>query len=300
MGAQLTATDEELQRLAHHRMVVRQCARRYRARRRNGARCLRIEISNAEQTLDAFVKIGVLAEEQRNDAQAIEAAISLLCKRGYTAIKAERMEILSPPKAAQRQRTSSWELNRRQSQEHQEAAAWDGGLARPPRSHKGLRIRNRPATARSRRSRAACPDSLGKLIVDFYGDRMFTDLKPSTRQLYRYALEPIAKEHGHRSATLMTSENGEKIINRIGEKRPGMGNLTRAVLRRVMQFAIKQKRRKDNPMLGIEGFKVGEHHTWTDAELKQFESKWRLGTRQRLAYALLLYTGQRCRRCRPN
>jgi hypothetical protein len=42
-----------------------------------------------------------------------------------------------------------------------------------------------------------------------------------------------------------------------------MGNLTRAVLRRVMHLAVKQKRRKDNPMLGIEAFKVGEHHTWT-------------------------------------
>jgi integrase len=136
-------------------------------------------------------------------------------------------------------------------------------------------------------------DSLGKLIVDFYGDRMFTDRKPSTRQLYRYALEPIAKEHGHRSVTLMTAEHCEKIINRIGEQRPGMANLTRAVMRRVMAFAVKKKRRKDNPMLGIDPFKVGEHHTWTDAELKQFESKWRLGTRQRLAYALLLYTGQR-------
>jgi integrase len=30
-----------------------------------------------------------------------------------------------------------------------------------------------------------------------------------------------------------------------------------------------------------------------DAELRQYEAKWRLGTRQRLAYALLLYTGQR-------
>jgi enterobacteria phage integrase len=143
-------------------------------------------------------------------------------------------------------------------------------------------------------------DSLGKLIVDFYGDRMFTDRKPSTRQLYRYALEPIAKEHGHRSVTLMTAEHCEKIINRIGEQRPGMANLTRAVMRRVMAFAVKKKRRKDNPMLGIDPFKVGEHHTWTDAELKQFESKWRLGTRQRLAYALLLYTGQRGRRRRQN
>jgi enterobacteria phage integrase len=136
-------------------------------------------------------------------------------------------------------------------------------------------------------------DSLGKLIIDFYGSRFFTDRKPSTRQLYKYALEPLAKEHGHRSASTMTAEHAEKIINAIGAKRPGMGNLTRAVMRRVMQFAVKTRLRKDNPMLGIEAFKVGEHHTWNDAELKQFEDKWRLGTRQRLAYALMLYTGQR-------
>jgi hypothetical protein len=62
----------------------------YRARKRNGARCLRIEISNAEQTLDAFVKIGVLKAERRNDDTAIEAAIAVLCRRGYRAIKGER------------------------------------------------------------------------------------------------------------------------------------------------------------------------------------------------------------------
>src|SRR6185312_12133166 len=136
-------------------------------------------------------------------------------------------------------------------------------------------------------------DSLSRLIVDFYGDRMFLDRKPSTRQLYRYALEPIAKAHGHRSYLLLTADKAEKIIAEIGAKRPGMANLTRAVLRRVFHFAVKTRRRKDNPMLGIAPFKVGEHHTWTDAELKKFEDRWRLGTRERLAYALLLYTGQR-------
>lgn len=136
-------------------------------------------------------------------------------------------------------------------------------------------------------------DSLGKLVIDFYGDRMFTDRKPSTRKLYRYALDPLMKLHGHRSATAMTAEHAEKIITAIGQKRPGMGNLTLAIMRRVMQFAIKRKRRRDNPFHGIEPFEIGEHHTWTDAELKQFEAKWRLGTRQRLAYSLLLYTGQR-------
>jgi integrase len=136
-------------------------------------------------------------------------------------------------------------------------------------------------------------DSLAKLIIDFYGSRLYTDLKPSSRKLYKYALEPLSKAHGHRSASAMTAEHAEKIINQIGAIRPGMGNLTRAVMRRVMQFAVKTKLRNDNPMMGIEPFKVGEHHTWTDAELRQFEDKWRLGTRQRLAYALLLYTGQR-------
>ena len=147
----------------------------------------------------------------------------------------------------------------------------------------------KPAAA----TRVLHADSLHKLVVDFYGSRMFTDLKPSTRQLYKYAIEPFVRDHGHRSATLMTAAHAEKIINAIGEQRPGMGNLTRAVMRRVMAFAVKTKRRKDNPMLAVEPFKVGEHHTWTEAELKQFEAKWRLGTRERLAYALLLYTGQR-------
>lgn len=136
-------------------------------------------------------------------------------------------------------------------------------------------------------------DSLAKLIIDFYGDRMFTDLKDSTRKLYRYALDPISQAHGRRSASTLPADKAEKIINEIGQKAPGMGNLTRAVMRRLFKFAVKKKVRSDNPILGIEPFEVGEHHTWTDAELRQFEEKWRLGTRQRLAYALLLYTGQR-------
>lgn len=136
-------------------------------------------------------------------------------------------------------------------------------------------------------------DSLAKLIADFYTDRMYSDRKPNTRQAYRYALDPVAKQHGHRSVKLMTAEHAEKIIRDIGAEAPGMANLTRAVMRRVFKLAVKQGVRSDNPFLAVEAYKVGEHHTWTDAELRQYETKWRLGTRQRLAYALLLYTGQR-------
>jgi hypothetical protein len=77
-----------MQRLVYHRMVVRDCQRRHRQRQRKGARCLRIVISSAEQTLSAFVRIGVLAEGQ--DDRAIEAAIAQLCRAGFRAIEARQ------------------------------------------------------------------------------------------------------------------------------------------------------------------------------------------------------------------
>jgi enterobacteria phage integrase len=136
-------------------------------------------------------------------------------------------------------------------------------------------------------------DSLAKLVADFYGHGMFTKCSASTRRTYRSVLEPIVREHGHRSVNSMTVENAEKILDKIGAEHPAMANLTRAAMRRVMKLAIKLKRRRDNPFLGLEPYEVGEHHTWTEAELRKYEDKWRLGTRERLAYALLLYTAQR-------
>ena len=46
-------------------------------------------------------------------------------------------------------------------------------------------------------------------------------------------------------------------------------------------------------LAGLERYRLGTHHTWTEAEITQFERRWKLGTRERLAFALLLYTGQR-------
>ena len=53
---------------------------------------MRIEVTDWAETLDAFVRIGVLKAEQRNDDKAIEAAIAVLCRRGYRAIKGGERE----------------------------------------------------------------------------------------------------------------------------------------------------------------------------------------------------------------
>lgn len=135
--------------------------------------------------------------------------------------------------------------------------------------------------------------SFAKLVTEFYGSNLFLNLKPSSRRIYRSALDPLSKEHGHRGVSMMTADAVERIITRIGAEKPAMGNLTRSVLRRLMGYAVKRRLLPANPVSGMEPFKVGEHHTWTDAELRKFEKRWPLGTRERLAYALLLWTGQR-------
>jgi hypothetical protein len=72
-----------------------------------------------------------------------------------------------------------------------------------------------------------------------------------------------------------------------------MANLTRAVLRRLFAYSIDLHWRRDIPFDRVPKYKLATHHTWTDAQLETFEKKWPLGTRERLAYALLLYTDQR-------
>jgi integrase len=135
--------------------------------------------------------------------------------------------------------------------------------------------------------------SFGRLITEYYGSTPFKNLKPSSRTAYRYALEPLAKAHGHRLVRDMRADKVAKIIGDIGARKPGMANFTKSVLQNLMKYAVKAKWRADNPVIGIERFKSGTHHTWTEGELKTFETKWPLGTRERLGYALLLWTIQR-------
>jgi enterobacteria phage integrase len=134
--------------------------------------------------------------------------------------------------------------------------------------------------------------SLGLLITEFYASRAFRDLKASSKQTYRAALEPLARDHGHRTAK-MTHRNAAKVIADIGDKKPAMANLTKRVLQAVYKYAVKAGWIDANPIVGIEAFKGGTHHTWTEGELQTFEKRWPVGTRQRLAYTLLLYTTQR-------
>ncbi len=67
------------------------------------------------------------------------------------------------------------------------------------------------------------------------------------------------------------------------------------MLRILMRFALDEGWRRDDPTHGVRRLRVPTDgfHTWTEAEIAAFEAHWAVGSRARLAMALLLYTGQR-------
>ena len=135
--------------------------------------------------------------------------------------------------------------------------------------------------------------SLAAVAAGYLRSADFANLSPSSQRSYRVALKPILAAHGQRLVRDLPKEAARHVIEEIGATRPGMANLTRAVLSKIIAYAVEVGIRPDNPFAGLKRYRLGTYHTWTDAEIAQFERRWPLGTRERLAFALLLYTGQR-------
>lgn len=135
--------------------------------------------------------------------------------------------------------------------------------------------------------------SLSALIASFYKSAGYKNLKPNSQKTYRHVLKHLESKDGHRSIVDLPDEKARKIIEEIGGERPAMANLTRAVLRKLFSHAVKTRWRHSNPFSGIEAYKIGSHHSWTDQEIATYQATWELGTRERVAFDLLFYTAQR-------
>jgi len=75
--------------------------------------------------------------------------------------------------------------------------------------------------------------------------------------------------------------------------KPGAALSLLKMLRVLIRHAITVGWLDRDPSIGIKRPKTQEIRSWTDEEIATFEAKWPVGTKQRLAFALHLYTGQR-------
>lgn len=143
------------------------------------------------------------------------------------------------------------------------------------------------------------------LIVSFYNSAEFKQTNDAdSRRNIKYALDKFC---------LSKSPSGKLIcgqlpvagleaqhIRAIRDQRvdtPSAANQLLGLLRRAFAYGLEAGLPyvKSNPARDVKNLKINSdgHHSWTEEEVLRFEEKHPVGTMERLALGLLLYTGQR-------
>jgi integrase len=136
--------------------------------------------------------------------------------------------------------------------------------------------------------------TINAAIVALYKHHAFTKNRPITQQTDRNILEAFRERHGDKRIALLQQHHIEAVLSEKVGKPSAQRNLLR-VLRVLLDVAVKLKMRRENPARSIklDPIKTAGYHSWTEAELRQFEIRHPVGTKARLALDLLLYTAER-------
>jgi integrase len=135
------------------------------------------------------------------------------------------------------------------------------------------------------------PGSIGALIALYYGSSAFRSLKATTKPTYRNVLEKVRAAHGDKLVKGIRQRHVAQILDDL----PANRETWRKVLRIILVLAVARGWIDVHPMTGMrfsrkpqKGFRA-----WEATEIAAYLDKWPTGSRERLALALLLYTGQR-------
>jgi integrase len=133
----------------------------------------------------------------------------------------------------------------------------------------------------------------------------FKALAEATRQMRRRMLDRWRAEHGPlplfrtdsagRRTMLLTRQHVQTMINRKSATPFEQRNFLNT-LRAVFKWALEEGRIPDDPTIGVTRPKAKStagFATWGEEEIARFEARHPVGGKARLAFALLLYTGQR-------
>lgn len=141
---------------------------------------------------------------------------------------------------------------------------------------------------------AAKPGSVAAAVASYLGSVRFLSLKPSTQQARRRILERFREQHGDKPIALLGRQHVERMIA-AKSATPAAAQVFLKVLRSLLRHAVEIGMCQTNPAIGVGTFRQRSEgiHSWTEEEIAIFERAYVLGTRERLAFDLLLYTAQR-------
>jgi integrase len=136
--------------------------------------------------------------------------------------------------------------------------------------------------------------SLAWLIARYQDSPAWARLSEATRSQRANIYKRVCKAAGEIPYATVTQKHiKEGVSDRAST--PFAANDFLKAMRALFGWAIKSDFIADDPTTGVAGFphKTEGFHVWTEEEIKKFEARWPVGTRERLALTILLYTGLR-------
>jgi integrase len=137
------------------------------------------------------------------------------------------------------------------------------------------------------------PGSVAAVVAEYLDSRQFFGSKSAgTQRMRRSILERFRAAYGDRPFAPLSAEWIEALLD---SKPPHAARSWLVTLRSLCQFALKRGQLRADPTANIKlaSIKGDGHNCWTEEEIAQFEAHHPIGSHERLAFALLLYTGQR-------
>jgi integrase len=138
------------------------------------------------------------------------------------------------------------------------------------------------------------PGTINAAVVSYFNSTAFAALAPESRRTRRNILERFRIEHGDKRIALLQRRHIDGMVAAKAGTPAAARNFLSA-LRVLMEQCILVGWRTDDPTQGVKlpSIKSEGFRTWTEEDIAAFEAKHAVGSRARLALALLLYTAQR-------
>lgn len=136
--------------------------------------------------------------------------------------------------------------------------------------------------------------SLRALCVSYHRSPEAARLEARTRHVRRLILDGLCERCGDWPADQMEPKHIRKLRDQKPDK-PEAGNAIVKALRAVFKHGVLAGLVQGNPAREVEYIRSrGDgFHSWTPAEVEQYEATHPVGSKARLAFAVALYTGQR-------
>ena len=138
------------------------------------------------------------------------------------------------------------------------------------------------------------PGSVAAAVALYFQSMAFGNLAPGTQRDRRRVLEHFRELHGDDRFALLERKHVDAMLLEKSATPHAARHFLNA-LRAMGAVAIMAGLRDDNPTHGVrvKARDTGGHRTWNEAEIGAFEAAHPVGTKARLAFALLLFTAQR-------